>query len=214
MPQINIVENLTDEQSYIKDRLEELRKKLVDVSGRTNLISFRHSERVHSHVRIIDEIPDQLLERIKTSKGMTFVHLPDQDNVPKDEKTPEFQDAYAYIKIEDEYFISEFKKLVDGDISEDSPKYLTLDRELKDKARDFLDMSVIPNRYTMSKDEYATLKGFSPSYELPKPDLKDRSKAHSDDNIQTLLFDDELNRKLNGLYKKAKLFEQEYQIQD
>ena len=72
MPQINIVENLTDEQSYIKDRLEELRKKLVDVSGRTNLISFRHSERVHSHVRIIDEIPDQLLERIKTSKGNAF----------------------------------------------------------------------------------------------------------------------------------------------
>ena len=58
--------SLKPEQSYIKDRIEELRRKLIDVSGRTNLINFRHSERNHSHVRIIDEIPDQLLSQINT----------------------------------------------------------------------------------------------------------------------------------------------------
>ncbi len=41
---------------YIKQSLEKLREKLLDLSNRNSLLNFRHRERSKTHIRIIEEL--------------------------------------------------------------------------------------------------------------------------------------------------------------
>jgi very-short-patch-repair endonuclease len=65
---------------------EQLRKKLLDLSGRNRLLSFTHRPKSRSHIRVIDELPHVLFERLQSERPMTFQALP----------APE--DAYLSIK--------------------------------------------------------------------------------------------------------------------
>ncbi len=55
--------------------LENLRKRLLDLTGRNRLISFRHTK--GASLRIIDELPEQLVETLLSGKKMRFVPVPD-----------------------------------------------------------------------------------------------------------------------------------------
>ena len=45
-------------------QIENLRTRLLDLSKRNRLISFKHSDRARNHVRVIDELPDVIYERL------------------------------------------------------------------------------------------------------------------------------------------------------
>lgn len=59
------------------------------MSKRNPLVSFKHSERGASYLRIVDERPDQLFETL-TDGNMRFEALPDEDIIPRDEQTDDF----------------------------------------------------------------------------------------------------------------------------
>src|SRR5215210_2318970 len=69
-----------------------LRAKLLDLSKRNPLVSFKHSERGATYLRIIDERPDQLFGTLIEGQ-MRFEPLPDEDVVPADEQTDDFMIA-------------------------------------------------------------------------------------------------------------------------
>jgi Protein of unknown function (DUF4011) len=55
-------------------------------------------------------------------------------------------------------------------------------------------------RETVSPADYARPKGIDPSYDVPHPNGASREReAHGDDKVQTLLFADQLDRKLTGI---------------
>ena len=60
-------------------RLEGLRKNLLDLSNRNRLLSFKHSERARTHVRVIDELPDTLYQRLTDGQRLLFKSLPEPD---------------------------------------------------------------------------------------------------------------------------------------
>ena len=55
--------------------LENLRKRLLDLTGRNRLINFRHTKR--GSLRIIDELPNQLAEKILAETEMRFLPVPE-----------------------------------------------------------------------------------------------------------------------------------------
>lgn len=57
------------------EALERLRRRLLDLTGRNRLINFRHTK--GSSLRIIDEIPDQLVEHLLNENEMFFKSVPD-----------------------------------------------------------------------------------------------------------------------------------------
>ena len=46
----------------LKQNLEKLRKKLLNLSARNRLLNFKHTK--SSSLRIIDEVPNQLFEKM------------------------------------------------------------------------------------------------------------------------------------------------------
>ena len=77
----------------INRRIAALRPKLLDLTRRNPLISTRFSERSHSLVRIIDEVPSILLQSMLLDR-VKVLALPELEIDPADENTPEFQSAF------------------------------------------------------------------------------------------------------------------------
>ena len=94
-------ENLEQNQdlnNLICKRIELLRPKLLDLTRRNPLLSTKFSERSNTLVRIVDEVPELLLESIISSK-MRIMPLPDLETAPKDENTKEFQNLLAEARL-------------------------------------------------------------------------------------------------------------------
>ena len=64
-----------DSYCYSSNTLESLRLRLLDLSARNRLINYKHPKR--SSLRIIDELPDQLVETLLSEKEMRFLPVPE-----------------------------------------------------------------------------------------------------------------------------------------
>jgi len=73
--------------NFVSTAMQQYRQKLLDLSSRNPLISFRHSERSRSHIRVIDEGPEALFSRLSMSRQMTFTPLPYPEVIPADDKS-------------------------------------------------------------------------------------------------------------------------------
>jgi hypothetical protein len=57
-------------------RVERLRERLLDLSKKNGLLNFRHSERSRTHIRVIDEVPEFLFDRLIGGGFFTFKPIP------------------------------------------------------------------------------------------------------------------------------------------
>ncbi len=71
----NTIDQETTDQSPALKALENLRMRLLDLTARNRLINFRHTKR--GSLRIIDELPDQLVETLLAEKEMRFLPIPE-----------------------------------------------------------------------------------------------------------------------------------------
>lgn len=53
--------------------IERLRERLLDLSSRNKLLNFNHRS---SHVRVVDELPDQFYELLVLGDELSFVPVP------------------------------------------------------------------------------------------------------------------------------------------
>lgn len=110
----NKADRETTDQSPALKALENLRMRLLDLTARNRLINFRHTKR--GSLRIIDELPDQLVEMLLAEKEMRFLPIP--------EPTRDELIAAGYIEI-DEATQQEVRLLKDP-TAEEWAKYLGL----------------------------------------------------------------------------------------
>ncbi|MCK5727340.1 MAG: DUF4011 domain-containing protein [Thiotrichaceae bacterium] len=61
--------------TFAFDSLEALRKKLLDLTGRNSLLSYQHPQA--SCIRIIDELPNQIVEVLKSGESLAFLDVPE-----------------------------------------------------------------------------------------------------------------------------------------
>ena len=187
-------------QSFVKECVEKYRSRLLDTSKRNSLISFNHSERSRQHIRIIDELPDFLYGEFLDGKTLTFLPLPEEDQIPPDEKTPTFRRRLEQAKLTDEAYI----EAIDN-VNEDEEGALDtikqIERDLRNKIREELNLPVWKEQKSLTNAEVAKKYDLNPSYEMPEATPEDHEDAarHVDKFIQTLLKPEEMARKLSGL---------------
>jgi very-short-patch-repair endonuclease len=183
---------------FVKTAIQQYRAKLLDLSSRNPLVNFRHSEKSRSHIRIIDEIPEKLFEKLDAGRQLWFEPLPDPVLIPPDEDLPLFHEALRKAKRTDDLYRKCVEEL--GPVPSDR-KRQRVERELRNRVRSQLGLAT----YEVSSDpkKRAIELGIIPDYDLPKTNGQNRRK-HIDQNVQTLFFRDDLNRKLGGLRESTR----------
>ena len=102
-----------------KDRFVELtqkaikkfREKLLDISNRNNLINLNFNPRSNKVLRIIDEIPNSVFQKLNNNSKLKLVPLPPSSDDPKDEKTPEFKKVLEEEKLVNENYLKDIDEL-------------------------------------------------------------------------------------------------------
>lgn len=78
----------TDEHSvYVERQVERLREQLLDLSNRNRLLNFKHPQRSRKQVRVIDELPSVLYDRLLAGKSFRFKAV-DEPPGPRGVETP------------------------------------------------------------------------------------------------------------------------------
>lgn len=195
-------------QTLVGDKIEILRKRLLDFSRRNPLVHITFRSTSSSLIRVVDELPDVVRVNLTSEVEMRFVALPPIDDDPKDELTSVFLDALFLARREDESYVRSMEAL-DPDDPATPDTERRLERELKDRIRDRLGMARRPGRDTISLVEHARLHGILPSFDLPHPsDLNDDGR-HDDDGLQTLLTPDRLRRAGKNILERGRGIERE-----
>lgn len=192
----------------LKDKIENLRPKLLDLSRRNPLISARLGPRSGSFVQIVDELPDVLAFNLAGKYPMRFVPLPSLDDDPKDEQTRDFLNALSEARLIDEAYLEQQENL-DPDAADALDRGEQIERDLKDRVRAQLGMPPRASKGDNSLSQHAKNNNISPSYDLPLPKEEHEDGRHTDNDIQTLRLPDDLERKLNGISTKCRTWIQE-----
>lgn len=185
-----------------------LRNKLIDLSNRNRLLNFSHGARSRGHVRIIDEIPEVLFASLADGKEAVFVPLPEPEEAAafEDENTDAFQSELEQARADDASFLEDTRAIEKRFGPEvDSEAFLNAEaraeRSLRDRVRKRLGL---PSRRASIPDpvSHARAKGIDPSYDLGGGG-KPSKASHYDRRIQTLMFSDDLERRLSGVYEMS-----------
>ena len=192
---------------FVNAQIEGLRPKLLDLSRRNPLVSAPFSDRSTSLVRVVDEVPTILFEKLMTG-SMRLVALPPLDDDPKDEMSEEFQDALAEGRLVDEAYLARLDG-ISGDDENSADKLNAAERELKDRIRGQLGLPQRQTKSALSLVQHARNNHIRPSYDLPIADKRDDDERHSDEDIQTLLLPDIFVRRLNSINTKCRTWLQE-----
>ena len=201
-------ENEIDLEAWVRDRVENLRPRLLDLTRRNPLLSTKLSPRSNSYVRSVDELPDVLAYNLGKQQSMRFDPLPPLEADPVDENTAEFRSAFSEAQRTNQVYLDNVAALRSGD-PEAEEKVRQIDRVLKDTVREMLDLPARQTSGDISLADHAKIHGVSPEYDLPIPDGEHEDGRHRDDAIQTLLLPDQLDRRLNALVTKCNTWMQE-----
>jgi len=75
------------------------------------LLNFKHSDKSKTHIRIIDEIPEVLFDKLEQHKNLQFGWIEEPEFELADEQTTEFKEAFAKTKESDETYFQQREKL-------------------------------------------------------------------------------------------------------
>lgn len=192
-------------QTFVQSAVDKLRSKLLDLSGRNSLISFRHSDRSRRQVRIVDLTPDTAFQMLEDGKSIEIAALPLPTSEPEDEQTSGFAAALDAAKQQDAEYLATMKEL--GDNPPVKPA-LRAEAALRDRVRAALGMPPVVRDQLVSREEQAKELGINPSTELPTGPTRRRRRGQAR-ILQTLLYPEELERKLSGVFEQARLSESE-----
>ena len=165
----------------VGERIEQLRKRLLDFSRRNPLMHVTFRATSSSLIRVVDELPDML--RLALSEGeMRLAPLPPVDEDPRDEQTDRFLDALFLARREDEAYLAAME-VVDQNDSKALDKERQIERDLKDRLREIIGMPQRPKKDSVSLVDHARAHDINPSYDLPHPSEIHSDGRHKDDRI-------------------------------
>lgn len=178
--------------SLVGDRIEILRKRLLDFSRRNPLIHVPFRPTSATLIRAVDELPELL--RLSLSEGdMRLLPLPPLGDEPRDEQSNLFQDALFLARREDSVYLTEMES-VDQNQTTALDAERRIERDMKDRLRAALGMSPRTRQDEISLVDHARAHGINPAFDLPHPGEVHADGRHEDDGIQTLLTPERLRR--------------------
>ncbi len=192
-------------------KIAELRQRLLDLSNRNRLINFKHSNRGGRQVRIVSEWLPKLIDVLETDKPVELVPLPPLPGTPDDESKPEFVSALDEALLTDKAYLKAVEKVDDEPEEKAEPLVAKAERALRDRVRKKLGWPTRAEALTLSVAEHAKRFGIDPSYDLSNATpRRGRRRVYQ---WQTLLSEDELERRLRALEHQARESREEYGVE-
>lgn len=188
---------------FMLKSIEGLRQRLLDLTKRNPLLSFKHRTRSRRYIRVVDELPDELYKRLTDpGKRMRFKGLRDLSEDPAEEQTIEFRRTLDQARIED----NEYRDKVD-ELGEDANEreLHRLEVELRNRVRHRLGLPPRLDTVQAPPTQVAKSMGVNPSFDLPREHGGEGNERHHDAFIQTLLFREAMNRTLSGMNDQVRL---------
>jgi len=167
--------------ALVSDAVAKLRRKLLDLTNRNRLLNFKFSPTSKKFVRVIDEIPNILFEKLRgesnSSRRLFFAALPEPPPPDKGDQSE--------------------LTLTDDDRAPDQTVVAT--RKPRFDWRNRVDLPT-----------WATVNGINPSFELAA--ASSGARRHEDNQIQTLLLPDSMEKKLSAIREDSRLANEEMGI--
>ena len=188
--------------TYINAQLEGFRKQLLGMTLRNNLLNCPHGPSITAQVRVVDELPDVVFQRMEAGDGYTFLPLPEPRGAPDDEDSDEFHDALKEHKAQSTTYqaaLSQISAIKDNDVALDQ-----LEREARNYVRLSLNMGIWQPERGLGPEDLCRRHDIDPSFELPLSDQSETASRHHDNALQTLMNDDELSARLRLLRDRAR----------
>lgn len=189
--------------SQLRNSVEKLRTRLLDLTGRNPSISFKHKNSSKKQIRVIDEIPDFLFTRLLNMKEFEICGIPIPDVEPPDEKTNEFKKKLKHAKANDPQFLTSLEELGE---TPNRRQLKVLDNELRDRLRADLNLPKVDRESRPPIKNEAEKIGFNTSFDLPNAG---NQSIHTDGILQTLQYEDDLELILSSLCQHSELIESE-----
>jgi very-short-patch-repair endonuclease/DNA polymerase III delta prime subunit len=168
--------------ALVSDAIGKLRLKLLDLTNRNRLLNFKFSPTSKKFVRIIDEIPNILFEKLgsenNASRRLYFAALPEPP--PPDT-------------------VDQTELALEGNDREPPDQTVGRTRRPRFDWRSRVDLPA-----------WATGNGINPSFELAA--ASSGARRHEDNQIQTLLLPDSMEKKLSAIREDARLANEELGI--
>ena len=182
--------------------IQKFRQNLLDISNRNNLINLNFNPRSNKVLRIIDELPNSVFEKLNNNIKLKISSLPPSSEEPKDERTDKFKKLYEEEKLINEEYLASVSDLGER-FDEANEESLKIIRKLKNVVRKKLGLPKIASKLTMNIQDYARAHGIKPNFEVPKDSIK-KDLKHTDNNLQTLFYPEDLERKGRAIRKDTK----------
>ena len=186
-----------------QEAIAKFREKLLDLSNRNNLINLSFNPRSNRNIRLIDELPNQIYQKLIDNIELEIISLPSPKEY-EDEQTEEFKLEFEKGKLENEIFLKKIEELGDRYDESNKESQLIL-RELKDSIRIKLNLEQRIAPDTVSIEDYAKEHGIIPNYEMPFTN-EEISEKHEDNKLQTLFYPLDLERKARNLRREYQRF--------
>ena len=81
---------LSRREAIAQKRIAELRMRLLDLSNSNRLLNYKFSSHSRRFTRLVDELPEQMVAKLKEGKRLVFKSLPEPGDDPDDEKSDAF----------------------------------------------------------------------------------------------------------------------------
>ena len=185
---------------------DDLRKKLLDLSRRNPMLNYKHRVGSRRQLRIVNtNLEGTFAELTTKQRELPFAPLPEPDDIPEDELTDPFKAALGYAKSTDFDYLTRLTAL-EAVARQDDASLAKLERWLRDRIREQLELPPRPSRREFNLVEHARNKGIDPNYELSSTPPTDPSVIRQ---LQSMFFADELDSRLARIVADARLSEQE-----
>jgi hypothetical protein len=183
---------------------EQLRTQLLDLSRRNPMLNYKHRAGSRRQIRFVNTtLQSVLVELLDHQKQLLITPLPEPEDIPPEEQTPEFKFALNQTKSSDIEYLTRLEAL-DNVARQEEAELAKLERWLRDRVREQLGLPSRIDPYDVSVTDHARRCNINPSYELENGVNGGRLKI-----LQTLYFDDDLDARLGRLAADTKLSEQE-----
>src|SRR4051794_4968453 len=120
------------EESRLANVYGNLRERLLDLSLRNPMLSFKHRATSKRLLQIVDAVPEEVYLKLVGEEALDLVPLPDPDEIPADERTEEFLSALVRARALDLEYLTKVKAL-ESTGRDDEFALAEAERDLRDR---------------------------------------------------------------------------------
>lgn len=197
---------LQAEQRRLEGLYGRLRDRLLDLSSRNPLVSYKHRPTSKRQLRFVDAVPDLVYAQLVAEvASIQILPLTEPDEVPMDERTGDFISHLEHAKLADATYLTKVHELENAGADGEFELALA-ERALRDRIRADLNLPPRPLLRAINASHHAESLGIDPSFDLPG---SQRKEIHKERSLQTLKWPDALEATLEKIADEARLAEQE-----